>query len=710
MRQGRVGQCKVFALFVPCFVLLIRTILNAPSVEKCAQDDCLACQQALEQMRSANGGAGDGKAVQRGNGGTSTGNDIDNNECSVYLAPSSVADSNKRPAGFGVYTTKPLMRGDHIFPRGTGPTVAITDLISNNNGTTPSWAQPIFMPHCSNFDIEGAAAECLKSNGNVGSVTNFHPMLINTKPRDTDIYIDDMLDRKTDPGIGAFSYHRGENWYATRDVAAGEEIYNDYWERWFFDNQLEKEGGKNIPHRRDYFEAADSILSFVNGNASCAKKEKSLSQKCLDSFTKEMANTLGKRANHLITLATADVKTFLGLIEATKESVKAQKERRAAPTHTFLYDDYPTGGEEVMQLAMQIGRLTILPGHDVDWIKENGRCLDNIYPSKSSIPQAGQGAFAARSMKAGESIVPIPTMVQVTYRETLGVCQNGASADRSGKIPISQQLLTNYCFGDDESSLLLCPASNANLINHCSTRLETAKGSCDPKQGPNAILRWGTDFDPETSEWLEQTIEEIDERVQIGRRGLSLEVVATRDIGQDEEVFIDYGASWEKAWEKHVISWVPPNADGGKAFVPIAEMNMDTEKYILTADELQNGDAYPYPDVQVGCFVQGFYHQCEILERDSASISDLSLSEYEIKRRRSLYKVRIRKWGSKSHSFDVGYKWPFSEKLVEVKVSGSEIRFFAGPYGSDQFLPQAFRHHIGVPKGMWPRQWLNRKR
>ena len=264
MRQGRAGQCKVFALFVPCFILLMRTILNAPSVEKCIQDNCLACQQALEQMRSAGGGAGDGKAVQRGIGGTSTGNDVDNDECSVYLAPSSVADSNKRPAGFGVYTTKPLMRGDHIFPRGTGPTVAITDLISNNNGTTPSWAQPIFMPHCSNFDIEGAAAECLKTNGNVGSVTNFHPMLINTKPRDTDVYIDNMLDRKTDPGIWAFSYHRGENWYATRDVAAGEEIYNNYWERWFFDNQLEKEGGKNIPHRRDYFEAAEAILSFVN--------------------------------------------------------------------------------------------------------------------------------------------------------------------------------------------------------------------------------------------------------------------------------------------------------------------------------------------------------------------------------------------------------------------------------------------------------------
>ena len=48
------------------------------------------------------------------------------------------------------------------------------------------------------------------------------------------------------------------------------------------------------------------------------------------------------------------------------------------------------------------------------------------------------------------------------------------------------------------------------------------------------FLRWGVDFDPETSEWLTLTVEEIDERVDLGRRGLSLEIVATRDIGQDE--------------------------------------------------------------------------------------------------------------------------------------------------------------------------------
>ena len=484
------------------------------------------------------------RTVQQGGGAASPNNDMDDNECSVYLAPSSVADSNQRPAGFGVYTTKPLPRGAPIFQRGTGPTVAITDLTMNNNGTRPSWAQLIFMPHCSNFDTEGDAYQCMKSNNNVGSLTNFHPMLINAKPADTDVYRDDILDRRKDPGIGAFSYHQGEHWYATRDVAAGEEIYNDYSERWFFDGQLKDEGGRTIPHRKNYFDAAQAIISFVDGDAPCAK-EKTLTQKCLDGFRKTV--NVDKRTNQLVSLATADVATFLGLVEAAKEKVKAQS--RAAPTHTFLYKDYPSGGEEVMQLAMQIGRLTILPGHSVDWIKENGRCLDNIYPSISTLRQAGQGAFASRPIEAGDSIVPIPTTIQVTDRETLNIYEWRDHSDKSGKRqtryagkdPISQQLLTNYCFGDNESSLLLCPASNANLINHCSSRLKGIEGHCDPKQGPNAILQWGVDFDSETSEWLTLTVEEINERVEMGRRGLSLEVVATRDIGKDEGTLLEFG-------------------------------------------------------------------------------------------------------------------------------------------------------------------------
>ena len=175
---------------------------------------------------------------------------------------------------------------------------------------------------------------------------------------------------------------------------------------------------------------------------------------------------------------------------------------------------------------------TLQRDRDIDWIKENGRCLDNVYPKQSSLPQAGQGGFASRPLKKGTVIIPVPTLVLVMNRKHLNMYKQGESD------PYSKQLLTNYCFGHTNSSMLLCPASHGNLINHCSTRMKTQVGQCNPAKGPNAILRWATEFDPETSEWLSQSMKTISERIKNHRRGLTLEVVATRNIAANEEIFI----------------------------------------------------------------------------------------------------------------------------------------------------------------------------
>jgi len=65
---------------------------------------------------------------------------------------------------------------------------------------------------------------------------------------------------------------------------------------------------------------------------------------------------------------------------------------------------------------------------------------------------------------------------------------------------------------------------------------------------PNAEYRWAK-WDEATGDWLEKSIEEME---RDGGRGLSLEIVATRDIEQGEEVFIDYGRKWEEAWDQHL--------------------------------------------------------------------------------------------------------------------------------------------------------------
>lgn len=109
-----------------------------------------------------------------------------------------------------------------------------------------------------------------------------------------------------------------------------------------------------------------------------------------------------------------------------------------------------------LELAKRLGTSP----RTVEWIKKNGMCIENIVPGKSAIPYAGQGAILQTSIRQGDIIVPIP-LLQIVNRDVL------ATFDFDGG-KVGEQLLLNYCFGHHESSLLLCPNSNAILVNHCS--------------------------------------------------------------------------------------------------------------------------------------------------------------------------------------------------------------------------------------------------
>ena len=268
-----------------------------------------------------------------------------------------------------------------------------------------------------------------------------------------------------------------------------------------------KKESKNIPHRKHFIEAAEVIGDFFH--------YKNVNQETFDEFRKSSTrhNKLTKR-----------------LIDRVAPSVEALKKLKES---SLKFEATNPNYSRQFKLERAIGiKSTLQPDRDNDWIKENGRCLDNVYPKQSSLPQAGQGGFASRPLNKGTVIIPVPTLVQVMNTKHLNMYKQGESD------PYSKQLLTNYCFGHKDSSMLLCPASQGNLINHCSTRMKTQVGQCNPAKGPNAILRWATGFDPETSEWLSQSMQTISERIKNGRRGLTLEVVATRNIAANEEIFI----------------------------------------------------------------------------------------------------------------------------------------------------------------------------
>ena len=162
-------------------------------------------------------------------------------------------------------------------------------------------------------------------------------------------------------------------------------------------------------------------------------------------------------------------------------------------------------------------------------IKANGMCMDNLIARKSTLPLAGQGGFAQRTIRRGEVVAPAPLM-QIIDKDALILY------DRNQR-PLGTQLLANYCFGHSATTMLLCPNTNAVLINHCSTRTK----DCGPG-GPNAAIRWSSGWDPSSEVWRKMSIDEIAN--QTGR-GLSFEVYALRHISPGEEVFI--GESLELA-------------------------------------------------------------------------------------------------------------------------------------------------------------------
>ena len=171
-------------------------------------------------------------------------------------------------------------------------------------------------------------------------------------------------------------------------------------------------------------------------------------------------------------------------------------------------------------MAARLATSTILyTQQKIDWIYENGICMDHVRAGPSTIPLAGQGGFATRFLPKGTLITPAPLLHVMDTHDN-----------------ISTQLLVNYCFGHERSSILFCPMSTLTLLNHCSTRVPQAVGSCDPAKGPNAEVRWAADWFPSNEKWLNMTLGELHEMYVSEKNGLAFDVFALRDIQPDEEV------------------------------------------------------------------------------------------------------------------------------------------------------------------------------
>lgn len=187
---------------------------------------------------------------------------------------------------------------------------------------------------------------------------------------------------------------------------------------------------------------------------------------------------------------------------------------------------------------------------------------------------------------------------------------------------------------------------------------------------------------------------------------LALDYVATKDISAGEELFLDYGDIWEEAWNRHVSNWRQDSS--AQNYLGARHWNDAMGSSPIRTFEEAFYD--PYPDnVHIRCHVDildddyepstkldwapaGEYgYECEVTER---KIDEKGKEVYSVR----VLTEAIDRWHT-------DFEGP---ELFDLEnIPREAIRFFDVPFTSDLYLEGSFRHFIGLPEQLMPKQWKN---
>lgn len=310
--------------------------------------------------------------------------------CGLYLAPSTIPQ-----AGLGVFTAEAKSTGDRIsygdicFP--------YIDMYWHNDENAAAsnpfqdyfWMGSIMgMGHESNRDDAEALCpglDCLVNGHALPNVAQATPVVHVTHAYDN-------VDR--DPGAGAFSPYHSDTSMVMRSIQPGTELFKMYGDDWF-----RGRAGTlgNVPLGSNYNEAETLIGRLF---------ELRLPDQTSDDSSAEASEDLLRDLYEVMA----------GAVGGFSRTLKA----------------LPSSFTEAQQARLS-GLTELVSRHhsrDVPWLAANGVCMDHIRRGQSTLPHAGNGAFATRDLPAGTliTISPLHHLMHFDFLHQYNITENKSDA------------------------------------------------------------------------------------------------------------------------------------------------------------------------------------------------------------------------------------------------------------------------------------------
>jgi hypothetical protein len=568
-------------------------------------------------------------------------------ECGLYIAESTIPN-----AGLGIFTAEAKEPND---PLGSGDVCIPNIDIKYHGHVFDPFKHYIWSGFLMGMLRESHANDVEAYCPGLDCAINCNLALINTQ-KSVPFYDNSGLHRARDPGAGAFTpYHNGTT-LASRYIPAGGELFKFYGNEWF-----------------------ESRPTLFDGN-----------------FPLLDDHTVAEEILRKMTVIKLDPIIQKELYEDIVVGIKEAFTSRTLGALPLTVEDAVTAAEQEIAVLHQPAAT-----RSIEWLQEHGRCIDNIEGRYSTIRQAARGAFATRPLAKDQVITTSPLHHLPTSRfvEKYNFKYQPNEIGEMVRTPVSvmgYQILVNYCYGHPMSSMLLCPYGNGvNYINHNQTQA-------------NVKIRWAQDFDIVHNATLVKK-GFVEELMWQYKPQLAFDYVGLRDIGEGEELFLDYGDNFEAAWQRHVANFKPPPE--WNDFIDGMTINVKYHNVQIKTEQEQKVNPYPkhlqirahggletIPDLKEGMFawtVNDYGLPARILERHVSPTEHTYTIEIGI--------IPTDNYDDKhTRDREANLEWVRRER-----VPRSAIAFYDKPGYSDMHLPSAFHQLIGIPDEIFPEQWKN---